>query len=423
LAKETVVIGAHYDHVGYYGSVRPVSKAAMGVSGQGAIGGVGFPLSLLGEPGIHHGADDNASGTSVLMEAARRLSARKHRIGRRIVFIAFSAEESGLLGSNYYCRHPIFPVADTAAMINMDQIGRLQDNKLLVGGLGSAKLFAPLIDKLNAEHRFDLVKDISGPAPSDQSSFYYKHIPVLWFFTGFHEQYHRPTDRWETLNIKGLGRIARLVEDTAAELAANPARPEFAKAPNFDRTKTLWATAPSTGIVPNYADSKKGLLLADIFKNTAGARAGLKPGDRILSVAGKDIPNPQAFLMLARTWKSGEKVDLVVERAGKKQETTLVLVTPPNGFTDPYIGFTASLTDFKGGMLVVGVLEKSPAARAGLQKFDRILTIAGKAISDRDSYFAVLRTVNPGERITITVQRGATQHVLQVRTVQDSKKS
>ena len=422
LAKETVVIGAHYDHVGYFGSVRPVSKAALGVSGQGAIGGVGFPLALLGEPGIHHGADDNASGTSVLLETARRLGAQKDRMGRRIVFIAFSAEESGLLGSAYYCRHPVFPLDDTVAMINMDQIGRLQENKLLVGGLGSAKSFPPLIDRLNAKHRFELVKDQSGPAPSDQSSFYYKHIPVLWFFTGFHEQYHRPTDRWETLNIKGLGRIAGLVEDALSELASGSTRPEFVKAPNFDRTKTLWATAPSTGIVPNYADTKEGVLLADVIKNTAGAHAGLKPGDRILSLAGKKITNSQAFLQLTRTLKAGEKFELVVKRAGKEQDITLVLVSPPAGYTDPHIGFVASLTDFKGGMLVVGILEKSPAARAGLQKGDRILSIAGKTIADRDGYFAVLRTLNFGERIPITIQRGAMQHVFQVETVKENTK-
>jgi hypothetical protein len=423
LAKETVVIGAHYDHVGYFGSVRPVSTKALGVSGQGSIGGVGFPLALLGEPGIHHGADDNASGTSVLLETARRLGAQKERVGRRVVFIAFSAEESGLLGSAYYCRHPVFPLEDTAAMINMDQIGRLQENKLLVGGLGSAKFFPPLIDKLNDKHRFELFKDQAGPAPSDQSSFYYKHIPVLWFFTGFHEQYHRPTDRWETLNINGLGRIASLVEDALSELASSSTRPEFVKAPNFDRTKTLWATAPSTGIVPNYADTKEGVLLADVIKNTAGDRAGLKPGDRIVSLAGKKIANSQVFLQLTRTLKAGEKSDLVVERAGKQQDITLVLVSPPAGYTDPNFGFLSSLTDFKGGMLIVGILDKSPAARAGLQKGDRILNIAGKTISNRDSYFAVLRTVMPGERIPITIQRGAMQQVFQVHTVNEKKKS
>src|SRR5262249_14012840 len=151
-------------------------------------------------------------------------------------------------------------------------------------------------------------------APSDQSSFYYKHIPVLWFFTGFHEQYHRPTDRWETLNIKGLGRIAGMVEDALGELASSSSRPEFAKAPNFDRTKTLWASAPSTGIVPNYADTKAGVLLAEVLKNTAGARAGLKSGDRVLSLGGKKIPSAQAFLMLSRTLKPGEKFELIVER-------------------------------------------------------------------------------------------------------------
>src|SRR5262249_49691450 len=155
-------IGAHYDHVGFFGSTRRFPAAVKGTSGPGSIGGVGLPLALIGESAVHHGADDNASGTSGLVEGARRFGGQEERVGRRIVFIAFTAEETGLLGSDYYCRNPIFPLADTVAMINMDQVGRLQDDKLLAGGLGSAKTFEAMIDKLNAKHRFQLSKEMSG---------------------------------------------------------------------------------------------------------------------------------------------------------------------------------------------------------------------------------------------------------------------
>src|SRR5207253_7682927 len=144
-------------------------------------------------------------------------------------------EESGLLGSAYYCRHPAFPLAGTTTMINMDQVGRLQDDKLMVGGVGTAQPFGPLIERLNARHRFDLVKEPAGTAPSDNASFYAKKIPIFWFFTGFHEQYHRPTDRVETVNVPGLRRIADLVADVAAEVATLPERPRYVKTPDFDR--------------------------------------------------------------------------------------------------------------------------------------------------------------------------------------------
>src|SRR5262249_52150764 len=181
LAKETVVVGAHYDHVGY-GLRGPGSFG--GTSGPGAPGGVGAT-----PPGssnaIHHGADDNASGTTALMEIARRFGRDTNGPGRRLLFIAFTAEESGLLGSAHYCRQPLFPLGDTVAMVNMDMVGRLQDNKLLVGGLGSATHFLGLLEKLNAKHAFDVWKEPSGQGPSDHASFYAQKIPVFKFFTGF----------------------------------------------------------------------------------------------------------------------------------------------------------------------------------------------------------------------------------------------
>src|SRR5262249_8704329 len=156
-----------------------------------------------------------------------------------------TAEESGLIGSAYYCRNPAYPPKDTAAMINMDMVGRLQDNKLLLSGLGTAKEFPALVEKLNRNHRFELLKEGTGQGPRYHASFYAKDVPVLNLFTGFHEQYHRPTDRVETINVPGLRRVVELVEDLAAELRTMP-RPSFTKNPqSFDRRQTLWAAAPS----------------------------------------------------------------------------------------------------------------------------------------------------------------------------------
>jgi len=422
LAKETVVIGAHYDHVGMFGTTRRFPGARKGVSGPGSIGGVGLPLALIDESGLHHGADDNASGTSVLMEVARRFGTEKRRVGRRLVFIAFTAEETGLLGSEYYCRHPAFPIADTVAMINMDQVGRLQDDKLLAGGLGSAKSFEPLIDRLNTKHNFRITKEMSGFAPSDNASFYRRKIPAVWFFTGFHEQYHRPTDRLETLNVPGLARIASLVGDVAQELASNPARPVYQKTGNFDRSKTLWSTAPSIGVVPRYGDKEEGVLVLDVYKGTAADRSGLKKGDRIRAVGETRITDPLNFHVLSRTWKAGSKVDLVVVRAGKEEKVALVLLPPPGGFTDSLLGVIVDLGDFKKGLAVTGVVKDGPAAKAGLRKGDRIAALAGQPLQDRDAYFNVMRGLRPGETIPASIARGATTVQMQI-TIAGKKKA
>lgn len=406
LAAETVVIGAHYDHVGQFGSTRRFPAAEKDVSGPGSIGGVGLPLGLLGEPAIHHGADDNASGTSALMEIARHFGAAKKREGRRLVFIAFTAEESGLLGSEYYCRNPLFPLADTVAMINMDQVGRLQEEKLLIGGLGSAKTFEPLLDKLKAKHPFTFSKEMSGFAPSDNASFYKRKIPALWFFTGFHEQYHRPTDRWETLNVPGLARIAALVGDVAGELAAAPGRPEYQKTANFDRTKTLWAMAPSIGLVPEYRAKEEGLLVEGVYKGTAAARAGLRKGDRIRAVGETKIGDAAAFHALARTLRPDNKVTLVVARDGKDIMLVLELSAVPAGFTDRLLGIVVNVGDLKNGLVLMDVVPDGPAAKAGLLKGDRIVALGGEPIQDRDTYFTLLRGFRPGETIHATVERG-----------------
>ncbi len=195
LADETIVIGAHYDHVGY-----------------GNFGSLGGP-GAAGK--IHYGADDNASGTTGLIELARRYGAMKNREGRRIVFIAFSAEERGLFGSIHYCKEPIFPLEKTAAMINMDMIGRTKPvaadwlgiwdkkDRLVVYGTGTGDGFDKLVDTATGKVEFKVSKLATGTGPSDHDSFYRKKVPVLFLYTGTHGEYHRPTDVPETISVPG----------------------------------------------------------------------------------------------------------------------------------------------------------------------------------------------------------------------------
>jgi hypothetical protein len=413
LAKETVVIGAHYDHIGFGSNMR---RGIGGVAGPGAPGGVGFPFSEMGASAIHHGADDNASGTTAVMELARRFGAGKNRSGRRLVFMAFTAEESGLIGSRYYCDHPLFPLADTIAMINMDMIGRLQDDRLLVGGVGTAKEFPALLDRLNRKHHFHLLREMSGQGPSDHSSFYAHNIPVFFFFTGFHEQYHRPTDRFETINVAGLRRVAGLVEDVVNELNAVQKRPAFTKnSAGFARDKTLWATAPSVGVMPDYGHKGEGVLLAGVVRGTPAARAGLKQGDRIVAVSGKPVKDAVTFLALARTLPMGQKVELTVVRDGKPQRMALQLARPRRP-ADRRFGFTMDFTDTKGGLLLTEVPENSPAAKAGLKKGDRIVAVGGQPVSGVADYLTALRDVAAGEKVKLTVSRGGKEQTFEVQT-------
>jgi hypothetical protein len=417
LAKETVVIGAHYDHVGYFGTVANALSKPAGYSTPGGIGGAGFPLAQLWVSAIHHGADDNASGTVAVTELARRFGAQKDRQGRRLVFIAFTAEETGLVGSFYYCRRPAFPLKDTTTMVNMDMIGRLQDDKLLVGGLGTGKPFPAMIDKLNHKHRLNLVKEPAGTAPTDNTGFYLKKVPVVWFFTGFHEQYHRPTDRLETINVSGLSRIIDLVADVITEVSALPTRPEFAKTGGIDRAKTLWSSAPAVGMIVDRRPGSDGVMVQAVVPNTPAARAGLQNGDRVLAIAGKNIGDVSVFLALTRSLNPGQTVDIVFDRAGKKSTIKLQLGNPA-GYSDPHFGFLADPGKIKDGLLVTEVPPNSLGAAAGLKKGDRVVAIAGKTITNLDTYASVLKGVKAGQPVALTVVRDGTQRQLQGTTAE-----
>jgi len=204
LAHETIIIGAHYDHLGWGGAGSLSSK----------------------QKAIHNGADDNASGVGVMIEVARSLANRPQRLRRRVLFIAFAAEERGLLGSSHYVRNPLFPIENIVAMLNLDMVGRLREDKLAVAGVGTTGRFSELLDRVNRRYGFQLTKTPGGRGPSDHASFFARQVPVMHFFTGTHKDYHRPSDDFEKLNIPGMRRISGLVTEIAVELASAQRRPE-----------------------------------------------------------------------------------------------------------------------------------------------------------------------------------------------------
>lgn len=312
LADETIIVGAHYDHLGY--------------GGRGS-------LDRNAKNAIHYGADDNASGTTTILELARRFAAMKDRTGRRIVFMAFSAEELGLLGSAHYCKEPVFPLENTAAMVNLDMVGRLiadkdsGQDKIEIGGTGTAKGFDAMVDKYNAKANFKVKKSPSGMGPSDHQSFYLKNLPVLFLFTGLHQDYHKPTDTWEKINLTGMMKIADMAEEIIAELASGP-RPEFTKssAPAM-RPSRQGDGMPRIrlGVMPEYNDEGEGMLIQGVTDNGLAAKAGLKGGDRILEIGGEPVKNVTGYMAAMEKLKAGTEIEIVVLRDKEKKTFKIAL--------------------------------------------------------------------------------------------------
>jgi Zn-dependent M28 family amino/carboxypeptidase len=304
-ADETIVVGAHYDHLGWGGA----GSAAPGVKE------------------IHNGADDNGSGTTVLLEVARQMAAREKPLPRRIVFIAFTGEERGLIGSARYVRNPLFPLEKTVAMVNLDMVGRLADEKLIVHGTGTAEEFETLVDRLAGDAGFDITKKPGGFGPSDHSSFYGAQIPVLFFFTGSHKDYHRPSDDVDKLNIAGMRRVGDLVTETVVALADAKERPHYIE---VKESSTLGGGGdrPYFGSIPDFAQEDPGYALSGVTKGGPADRAGIKPGDNIIQLGDSKIGNLEDFDSALRKYKAGDKVPVVLQRDG--QEVTVeVTLDPP----------------------------------------------------------------------------------------------
>lgn len=307
LRAEAVLIGAHYDHLGLggRGSLAPDQRA------------------------IHYGADDNASGTAALIELARIFAQQRPR--RTFIFAAFGGEELGLLGSNYYVRNPIIPLAQTVAMLNMDMIGRLRQGRLTVGGIGSAAEWRALVEEVNrrlaplrsgssaeeAQGLFRLTLNPDGFGPSDHASFYARRIPVLFFWTGTHEDYHKPSDTADKINYVGQTQIALFVAEIAREIDRLPQRPTYAVVRGETNMRATGFRV-YLGTIPNYAESDRGVRLEAVREDSPAARAGLKGGDVIVKLAGRDVRNIYDYTNALSEMQPNVEYEIEVERDGRR---------------------------------------------------------------------------------------------------------
>ena len=377
LKNEAIIIGAHYDHLGR--------------GGQGSL--------AANSTEIHHGADDDASGVAALIELARQFSLNKNN-RRTIIFIAFGGEEEGLLGSKFYVNNPVFPLAKTVAMINMDMIGRLKDYKLTIGGIGTASEWKGLVEKINMPNSFalntrqnqEIINNIEtalrrknlccvtveigsynvpvlkgivemrkmavtvltaeeaigrpvtseltesstvqfapltanipfilqlnedGFGPSDHSSFYSKQIPVLFFSTGTHLDYHKPSDTADKINLAGLNQIVNYVSEIVKAIDGNPQRPTYTVAKSTETGEGRRGFNVSLGTIPTYTDAADGLVLDGVRDDSPAAKAGLKMGDKIVKLAGKDVRNISDYTIILGELKPDVEYEIVVTRAGQ----------------------------------------------------------------------------------------------------------
>jgi len=295
LRDEFIVVGGHFDHLGW--------------GGEGSLHGGK-------DPAIHHGADDNASGTAGVMALAQYwsgMTSMRHK--RSIIFIAFNGEEEGLLGSAALVASPSFPTDKVVAMINMDMIGRLDSVNLIVQGTGTSPSWKDLLDRTNGV-RFNLKKVEDGFGPSDHSSFYSKGIPVLFFFTGLHSDYHRPSDVWEKINYEGESRVLQYVADVMGVIDASAERPPFTKTQSSaERSSSGFSVY--VGTIPDYAYDGKGLRLTGVAEGGPAQRAGLKEGDIIMRMGEKGINNIYDYTYALGEFKPKQIVEVEFIRDDK----------------------------------------------------------------------------------------------------------
>ncbi|MBU2445450.1 MAG: M28 family peptidase, partial [Bacteroidetes bacterium] len=300
--NEYIVIGAHYDH--------------LGMGGRGS-------LSSSTEPEIHNGADDNASGTSTVMELAQKFSANKKSLKRSIIFMTFSGEEMGLLGSAHFVKTPTISLENIVAMYNLDMVGRLnEESSLTVYGTGTSPIWKDLLNDKNSFYSFKLNFIDDGFGPSDHSSFYAKDIPVLFYFTGTHSDYHKPSDDFDKINYTGLEKIGRFVYDMADAVNQKDDKIAFTKTKSEPRERRRDATSRVyVGTVPDMSTQADGFKLSGVSDGSPAEKAGLKAGDIIIKFGGKDVKNIYDYMYAIQDHKPGEEVDVVVKRG--EEEITL----------------------------------------------------------------------------------------------------
>ena len=300
LRDEYLIIGGHYDHLG-----------------------MGSSSSRAGDTvAVHHGADDNASGVAGFIEIAEKFALTDNGNRRSIIFAGFSGEESGLLGSKYFTENPPVDLSKVNAMINLDMVGRLSDSgSLQVGGIGTSPILKEMIVSLVDTNSIRLSLSEEGSGPSDHSAFYGKDIPVLFFTTGAHLDYHTPSDTWEKLNYPGMASVSDIVFNVAEKLANDESRLAFTEAgPKQEAVRTMRRQGVTLGIMPDFAGNIKNGLRADLVTpGKPAAIGGMKKGDIITAINGKTINNIQDYMYRMGQLKHGETISIEILRNGKKE--------------------------------------------------------------------------------------------------------
>ncbi len=296
-----IVIGAHYDHLGFGddGSLEPDSRA------------------------IHNGADDNASGTAALLEVARQMNERRGQLKRDVVFMAFSAEERGLVGASNIVRRPPegLVIENIVAMVNLDMVGRLREEKLSVLGGDSAEEWDDLVGPLCDHYGIECTVGGDGFGSSDQSAFFAADVPVLHFFTGTHSEYHKPSDDANLINAEGGARIAWLVSDVASTVANREGKLTLVK--TSDGPQRRMALKARLGTIPDYAgpaDGTPGLLLSDVRPESPAEEAGLRRGDIIVQIGEMEIASVQDYMVVLSESNPGDTAPVIVIRDGERVE-------------------------------------------------------------------------------------------------------
>lgn len=307
---EYVVVGAHYDH--------------LGLGGQSSLA-----PDQIGE--IHHGADDNASGVAGLLEIARRFANESRRPERGLLLIAFAGEEIGLLGSAYWTENPTKPIENAVAMLNMDMIGRINKGKVYVGGVGTAEPLQPLVERLADARSFETDFSRSGYSASDHTSFTAKGVPVLFFFSGLHSDYHKPSDTWEKINGEAAIELVDLVGDVVEELRGSTEELTFikeapeAQGPHGGSSSGGGGYGPYFGSIPDFAEVPNGVRFADVRPGSPADKGGLKGGDVMIGYDGKPIQNLYDFTYALRDSEVGQTVEVRYLRDGREATTKVTL--------------------------------------------------------------------------------------------------
>ena len=373
--RELVIVGAHYDHVGYGNE-------------QNSYGPTGY---------IHNGADDNASGVAVLLELAEAFSQLEPRPKRSILFALWDGEEKGLLGSEHWAGQLTWPLNQVRAAINLDMVGRLRSDQMEIYGARTGFGLRRLVSISNAATNLRFDFSWTMREDSDHYSFYKRGVPVLMFHTGLHGDYHRPSDDLEKVNIAGMQRVAQMLFGLIAELANEPRLGGFRSASRGEtsgtremRERPLAPLAGRLGVTWQRDAKRAGLRVLSVNSRSAAARAGLRPGDRIMRFDDLDLPDGATLRVLVRAAK--QPATLTIERPGLAQPLPLRVT-----FTGQRIRWGISWSSDAaepGGVMVTRVVPGSPAARAGLRFQDRIYQVADESFASEPEFRRLLASAD-----------------------------